>query len=254
MRVVPFETLSMEDLGVPPVVKELAKKPNGLVLVTGPTGSGKTTTLAAIIDHINASRKGHIITIEDPIEFLHSNKSCLIDQREVGRDTESFSIALVDALREDPDVILVGEMRDLETISNAITAAETGHLVFATLHTNNAAETVNRIIDVFPSHQQPQIRSQLASALRGVIAQTLLRKKDGSGRMAAFEVMVDTPAIKALIKDSKTHQIYSAIQTGRQFGMQLMDDSLKALCQKGLVSVEEAAGKAVDPKAFELLL
>jgi len=186
MRVIPFEISTLDELGLPPIVKELASKPNGLVLVTGPTGSGKSTTLAAIIDYINTNREAHIITIEDPIEFLHTNKCCVINQRELGTDTESFAVALRDALREDPDVILVGEMRDLETISNAITAAETGHIVFATLHTNNAAQTVDRIIDVFPTHQQPQIRTQLSATLRGVIAQILLRKKDGSGRGAAF--------------------------------------------------------------------
>jgi twitching motility protein PilT len=253
MRVIPFEISTMEELGLPPVVKDLAQKPNGLNLITGPTGSGKTTTLAAIIDFINTNRKGHIITIEDPVEFLHSNKSCMVNQRELGLDTESFAGALRDALREDPDVILVGEMRDLETISNAVTAAETGHLVFATLHTNNAAQTVNRVIDVFPAHQQPQIRTQLATTLRSVITQTLLRKKDGSGRVAAFEVMVDTPAIKNLIKESKAHQIHSAIQTGRQAGMQLMDDSLMALCEKGLISPEEAMGKSLNPDIFKQL-
>jgi twitching motility protein PilT len=254
MRFIPFEIPAIDDLGLPPVVKELAKKPNGLVLVTGPTGSGKSTTLAAIIDHINTFLKGHIITIEDPIEFLHRNKLCEINQREVGEDTESFAAALKDALREDPNVILVGEMRDLDTISNAITAAETGHLVFATLHTNDAAQAVDRIVDVFPPHQQPQVRTQLSSTLRAVIAQTLLRKKDGSGRVAAFEVMLASTAIKSLIKDGKTSQIYTSIQTGRQEGMQLMEYALETLCKNGIVSREEAMSKANDPKSLERVL
>ncbi|MFA5090031.1 MAG: type IV pilus twitching motility protein PilT [Candidatus Omnitrophota bacterium] len=254
MRCIPFEIPTVEELGLPPVIKELATKPNGLILVTGPTGSGKSTTLAAIIGYINNNIKGHIITIEDPLEFLHQNKLCEINQREVGIDTDSFAAALRDTLREDPNVILVGEMRDLETISNAITAAETGHLVFATLHTNDAAQTVDRMIDVFPPHQQPQIRTQLASTLRAVIAQKLLRKKDGSGRIAAFEIMIVNSAIKHLIKEGSTSQIYSAIQTGRQEGMQNLEQTLKNLCQDGLISVEEAMRKANDPKALELVL
>lgn len=254
MRAIPFEIPNIEDLGLPPIVKELATKPNGLVLVTGPTGSGKSTTLAAIIGYINSRLRGHIITIEDPIEFIHQNKLCEINQREVGTDTDSFAAALRDCLREDPDIILVGEMRDLETISNAITAAETGHLVFATLHTNDAAQTVNRIIDVFPPHQQPQIRIQLAASLRAVIAQTLVRKKDGSGRIAAFEIMIVNMAIKNLIKEGKANQIYSVIQTGSQEGMQLLEQSLRPLCENGLISMEEAMSKLNDPKAFELAL
>ncbi|MDD5691739.1 MAG: type IV pilus twitching motility protein PilT [Candidatus Omnitrophica bacterium] len=254
MRCIPFEIPTMDELGLPPVVKELATKPNGLILVTGPTGSGKSSTLAAIIGYINNSIKGHIVTIEDPLEFIHQNKLCEINQREVGIDTDSFAAALRDVLREDPNVILVGEMRDLETISNAITAAETGHLVFATLHTNDAVQTVDRMIDVFPSHQQPQIRTQLASTLRAVIAQKLLRKKDGSGRIAAFEIMVANSAIKHLIKEGHTNQIYTAIQTGRQEGMQAMEQSLKNLCQAGVISAEEATHNANDPKAFELAL
>ncbi|MFA4990191.1 MAG: type IV pilus twitching motility protein PilT [Candidatus Omnitrophota bacterium] len=252
MRCIPFAIPTLEELGLPPIIKELATKPNGLILVTGPTGSGKSSTLAAIIGYINNNIKGHIITIEDPLEFMHQNKLCEINQREVGIDTDSFATALRDTLREDPNVILVGEMRDLETISNAITAAETGHLVFATLHTNDATQTVDRVIDVFPSHQQPQIRTQLASALRAVIAQALLRKKDGSGRLAAFEVMIVNSAIRHLIKEGNTHQIYSAIQTGRQDGMQTLEQSLKDFCQAGLISLEEAKGKANDLKSFDL--
>lgn len=253
MRCIPFDIPKLEEMGFPPIIKELASKPNGLVLVTGPTGCGKSTTLAAIIGYINSNLKGHIITIEDPLEFLHQNKLCEINQREVGLDTDSFATALRDALREDPNVILVGELRDLDTISNAITAAETGHLVFATLHTNDATQTVDRMIDVFPSHQQPQIRTQLASTLRAVIAQKLLRKKDGSGRVAAFEIMVANPAIRHLIKDGNTHQIYSTIQTGSQEGMQTLEQSLKNLCQNGVISAEEAAHKANDLKSFELV-
>ncbi|MBU1869107.1 MAG: type IV pilus twitching motility protein PilT [Candidatus Omnitrophica bacterium] len=251
MRFIPFEIPSFEDLGLPSVVKELAMKPNGLVLVTGPTGSGKSTTLAAIIGYINSQLKGHIITIEDPIEFVHQNKLCEINQRELGIDTDSFASALRDSLREDPDVILVGEMRDLETIANAITAAETGHLVFATLHTNDAVQTVDRIIDVFPTHQQPQIRMQLSATLRGVIAQVLLRKKDGSGRVAAYEIMTANHAVRNIIKEGRTNQIYSTMQTGRQEGMQVLEQSLEALCRNGTVSVEEAMAKVNDPKAFE---
>ncbi|MBN2121312.1 MAG: type IV pilus twitching motility protein PilT [Candidatus Omnitrophica bacterium] len=252
MRAIPVKIATMEQLGLPQVAKDLAAKPNGLVLVTGPTGSGKTTTLASIIDHINDTQKGHIITIEDPIEFIHVNKSCVINQRELHLDTESFSAALKDALREDPDVILVGEMRDLETISLAITAAETGHLVFATLHTNSAPQTIDRIIDVFPPHQQQQIRTQLAGALRGVIAQTLLRKADASGRIAAFEVMVGNAPIRALINDGKTNQIYSTMQVGRNDGMQTMDSALIKMVQDGLVFQEEASIKVFDRSSFDL--
>lgn len=251
MRFIPFEIPTIDELGLPPVVKELAANPHGLVLVTGSSGCGKSTTLAAIASHINSQKKGHIITIEDPIEFIHKNNLCLINQREVGVDTDSFAGALRDALREDPDIILVGEMRDLETISNAVTAAETGHLTFATLHTPDASQAVDRIIDAFPLHQQPQIRIQLAASLRGVIAQTLLRRKDGSGRVAAFEVMKVNSAIRDLIKEGKTNQIYSAIQAGSEEGMQLLEHSLKALYQNGIISLEEAMSKARDPRAFE---
>ncbi len=254
MRAIPIDVPTVQDLDLPPVVVDLATKPNGLVLVTGPTGSGKTTTLAAIIDYINTHRKAHIITIEDPIEFLHGNKSCVINQREVGLDTPSFSAALRDSLREDPDVILVGEMRDLDTISNAITAAETGHLVFSTLHTNDVAQSVDRIIDVFPPHQQSQIRTQLAASLQGIVAQTLLKKKDGSGRVAAFETMVANSAIKNLIREGKTNQIYNVVQTSRQDHMQLMQDSLKDLYKKGTITLEEAMGRVSNVKAFEQLV
>lgn len=245
-RAIPEKIRTMEDLGLPPVIRRLVLKPNGLILITGPTGSGKTTTLASIVDYINNTKKGHIITIEDPIEFIHSNKKCMINQRELHLDTHSFSAALRDALREDPDVILVGEMRDLETISLAITAAETGHLVFATLHTNNAPQTVDRIIDVFPPHQQRQVRTQLAGTLRAVIAQTLLLKKDVSGRVAAFEIMVGTAAVRSLINEGKSNQLYSAIQVGRGDGMQTMDAALKALVQRGIVDLEEVSSKLYD--------
>ena len=254
LRVIPFDVPSMEELGLPPIMKELAMRPNGLVLVTGPTGSGKSTTLASVTDFINTNRKLHIVTIEDPLEFLHSNKSSMVNQRELGGDTESFSVALRDALREDPDVILVGELRDLETISMAITAAETGHLVFSTLHTNDVAQTIDRIIDVFPPHQQAEIRTQLASALQGVIAQTLLRRKDETGRVAAFETMVANSAIRNLIREGKSQQIYNVVQTSRQEGMQLLKDSLKKLCNEGVITKEEAMTKVPNPSAFEQTL
>jgi len=254
LRLIPFEIPTAESLGLPPVIMELAQNPHGLILVTGPTGSGKSTTLAAVIQTINAKRKRHIITIEDPIEYLHTNNLSVVDQRQVGTDTESFSVALRDALREDPDVILVGEMRDLETISNAITAAETGHLVFATLHTNDAAQAVDRMIDVFPAHQQPQVRSQLSLCLQGILSQRLLRRKDGSGRVAAFEILVANNAVRNLIKEGKTNQIYNAIQTGQRDGMQLLRDCLKNLCQKDILSAEEAASQVPDAKAFEVEL
>ncbi|MFC1807584.1 type IV pilus twitching motility protein PilT [Candidatus Omnitrophota bacterium] len=254
MRAIPMVIPTFDQLQLPEIIKDLVAKPNGLVLVTGPTGSGKSTTLAAIIDYVNSNRKDHIITVEDPIEFLHSNKSCVVNQRELGADTESFAAALRDALREDPDVILVGEMRDLDTISLAITAAETGHLVFATLHTNSCSQTVDRVVDVFPPHQQAQIRTQLATMLRGVVTQTLLRKKDGSGRVAAFEIMIGNSPIRALIKDGKTHQIQSTIQTGKNDGMQTMDASLSDLVQKDIVTSEEAAKKIIDRAAFDISL
>ena len=253
-RVIPFEIPSIEDLGLPPVIKDLATKPNGLIIFAGPCGCGKTTSLAAIINYINTNFKKHIITIEDPIEFTHHNVSSMLNQREVGVDTESFAMALKNALREDPNIILVGEMRDLDTISNAMTAAETGHLVFATLHTSDAAQTIDRIVDVFPAHQQMQIRIQLGAVLKGIIVQSLLRKANGSGRVAAFEIMTMTSGAKSLIKDGKTNQIYSLLQTGRQHGMQTLESSLVELCKNGMVSVEEAKAKVNDLQAFEHLL
>ncbi|MFH0731296.1 MAG: type IV pilus twitching motility protein PilT [Candidatus Omnitrophota bacterium] len=254
MRAIPIKIATIAELSLPPIVKDFAALPNGLILVTGPTGSGKTTTLAAIIDYINTNRRGHILTVEDPIEFIHSNKLCEVNQRELHLDTDSFSDALRDALREDPNIILVGEMRDLETVALAITAAETGHLVFATLHTNNAPQTVDRIIDVFPPYQQPQIRTQLASTLKGVIAQTLLRRTDGTGRVAAFEIMVGNAPIRALINDGKSNQLYNTIQLGRNDGMQTMDSYLMDLVQKGVVTAEEASSKAYDRSIFKLQL
>ncbi|MGQ0549740.1 MAG: type IV pilus twitching motility protein PilT [Armatimonadota bacterium] len=250
MRLIPSKTLSLDDLSMPPVVKDLAMKDRGLVLVTGPTGSGKSTTLAAMVDHINRSREDHIITIEDPIEFVHEARKCNVNQREVGPHTESFSAALRSALREDPDIILVGEMRDLETIAQAITAAETGHLVLSTLHTNNAAQTISRVVDVFPTHQQEQIRIQLADALLGVVAQTLIPSLDGKGRVAAVEVMVATPAIRNMIRENKTHQLPSAIQTGARDGMQSLDQHLKTLVKQRRISTEEALKRAVERDAF----
>src|SRR5882724_12886371 len=228
-RLIPAEIKTLEELGIPATLHQLAEKPRGLVLVTGPTGSGKSTTLAAIIDEINRNRSEHILTIEDPIEFLHRHKRCIVNQREIGPDATSFGEALRAALRQDPDVILVGEMRDLETISTALTAAETGHLVFATLHTQSAPQTIDRIIDVFPSHQQDQVRTQLSVALQGVMTQTLIPSADGSSRVVACETLVPTPAVRNLIREGKTHQIVSAMQTGGSFGMQTLDTALAAL-------------------------
>jgi twitching motility protein PilT len=237
-RVIPYEIKPLEQLGVPPVVANLAGLPRGLVLVTGPTGSGKSTTLAAIIDLANRTRSDHIMTVEDPIEFLHRHKRSLINQREVGEDTHSFAAALKHVLRQDPDIILVGELRDLETISVALTAAETGHLVFATLHTQDAAQTIDRIIDVFPAHQQAQVRTQLAGALQAVVAQTLCKRSDAPGRVVATEVMVATPAIRNLIREGKTHQVYSSMQAGAQQGMHTMDQHLAELVKSGRISYE----------------
>jgi len=247
IRQIPYEIVSIEKLGLPPVLNQLAERPRGLILVTGPTGSGKSTTLAAMVDKINHERKSHIITIEDPIEFIHRHNNCMINQREIGADTRSFASALKYALRQDPDIILVGEMRDLETIGAALTIAETGHLVLATLHTNSAAESINRMIDAFPSHQQGQIRAQLAFVLEGVITQTLIPRAKRRGRVAAAEVMICTPAIRAVIRDDKIHQIYSLMQAGKKHGMQTMNDSLASLYMRGEVALEEALKRSSDP-------
>lgn len=249
-RTIPSEILSMEQLGMGDIFKALAEKSRGIVLVTGPTGSGKSTTLAAMIDHINRNRADHILTIEDPIEFVHQSKKSLINQREVHRDTHSFANSLRSALREDPDVILVGEMRDLETIRLALTAAETGHLVFGTLHTTSAAKTIDRIIDVFPGDEKGMVRSMLSESLQGVISQTLL-KKQGGGRVAAHEIMLGTSAIRNLIREDKVAQMYSAIQTGSSLGMQTLDQCLSQLVEQGLISKEQAREKAVNPSNFE---
>src|SRR5688572_27989009 len=238
------------DLGLPPSIARMADKPRGLILVTGPTGSGKSTTLAAMIDKINRERKGHIITVEDPIEFIHKHQGCIVNQREVGSDTKSFQNALKYALREDPDVILVGEMRDLETIQAALTIAETGHLALATLHTNSAAEAINRIVDVFPSHQQSQVRAQLAFVLEGIVTQTLLPKAKGRGRAMAAEILVVTPAIRAMIREDKVHQIYSAMQSGKKFGMQTLNDALYALYMSREVTAEECLRVSGEPNEF----
>jgi len=247
-RVIPLKIPTLEDLQLPKVCKFLAERPRGLVLVTGPTGSGKSTTLAAMIDHINATRPVHIMTMEDPIEFMHKNKKAFVNQREVGEDTHSFTSALKRVLRQDPDVILVGEMRDLETISAALTAAETGHLVLATLHTTGGPETVDRIIDVFPPHQQQQVRMQLSTTLEGVLSQTLLRSTDGRSRVMAMEIMLGIPAISNLIREGKTHQMATIIQGGASMGMQTLDQHLKVLLQAGKVTYEEAIQKAKEPR------
>src|SRR3954447_18938262 len=240
-RVIPETIKSFSELGLPPVLATLADRPRGLVLVTGPTGSGKSTTLAAMIDKINTERREHILTIEDPIEYIHAHKGCIVNQREVHSDTHGFSAALRAALREDPDIVLIGELRDLETIESALRIAETGHLTFATLHTNSAAQTINRIIDVFPAHQQGQIRTQLSLVLEGIVCQTLLRKANGPGRTVALEIMVPTPAIRNLIREDKIHQIYSAMQTGQEkLGMQTMNQSLASLYHRRLISLESA--------------
>jgi twitching motility protein PilT len=250
IRQIPFKILTFEDLKLPPVVKTLADRPRGLVLVTGPTGSGKSTTLAAMLDKINKERRGHILTIEDPIEFIHRHQGCMVNQREVGADTQSFSRALKYAMRQDPDVILVGELRDLETIQAALTIAETGHLCMATLHTNSCAETINRIIDVFPAHQQPQVRAQLAFTLEGVLTQQLLPKARGRGRAMAAEIMVCTPAIRACIRDDKVHQIYSIMQAGKKHGMQTLNDALRELYLQREVTLEECVRASSDPNDF----
>lgn len=250
IRQIPFQIKTFADLALPGVIAGFAERPRGLVLVTGPTGSGKSTTQAALIDKINNERRGHIITVEDPIEFIHRHRKCIINQREVGADTKSFSAALKYALREDPDVILIGEMRDLETIQAALTIAETGHLVFATLHTNSAAEAINRIIDVFPAHQQSQVRAQLAFVLEGIVTQVLLPKASGRGRAMACEVLVVTPAIRALVRDDKVHQIYSLMQAGKKFGMQTMNDSLYQLYVSRQVTADECTRASGDPNEF----
>jgi twitching motility protein PilT len=247
IRQIPFEILGFDQLKLPPIVSKLSERPRGLVLVTGPTGSGKSTTLAAMIDKINREDRGHILTVEDPIEFVHRHLGCIVNQREIGADTKSFAQALKYALRQDPDTVLIGEMRDQETIHAALTIAETGHLAFATLHTNSAAETINRIIDVFPSNQQAQVRAQLAFVLEGVITQTLLPKSKGAGRVAAVEVMICTPAVRACIRDDKVHQIYSIMQAGKKFGMQTLNDALYQLYIGGEVTLEEALQHSSDP-------
>lgn len=253
-RMIPIQIKTLEELGLPQSLELLARKPRGLVLVTGPTGSGKSTTLASLIDIINETRAHHIITIEDPIEFLHRHKKSIVNQREVGSDTKSFANALKYVLRQDPDVILVGEMRDLETISAALTAAETGHLVFATLHTQDAPQTIDRIIDVFPPHQQQQVKIQLAGTLQGIVCQQLLPAIDGAGRVVAYEVMLPTPGIRNMIREGKTHQIYSAIQTGQKNGMLTMDQCLANLYRHGRISFETAIMKASDSNEIKQLL
>jgi len=254
-RSIPFKILSFDELGLPPTVAELAKKPRGLILVTGPTGSGKSTTLASIIDKINSETRQHIITIEDPIEYLHPHKRCVVNQREVGTDTNQFKVALKYVLRQDPDVVLVGEMRDLETIEAALTIAETGHLVFATLHTNSAVQSINRIIDVFPPHQQSQIRAQLSFVLEGVCSQLLLPKAGGPGRVLALEVMIPNAAIRNLIREDKVHQIYSQMQVGQgKHGMQTMNQALFSLYTRRLITYEEAIGRSSDADELKLMI
>ncbi len=254
-RTIPWEIKSFKELGLPDIINELIKKPRGLILVTGPTGSGKSTTLAAMIDKINEDRADHIITIEDPIEFLHSHKKALINQREVGSDTSAFKTALKYVLRQDPDVVLIGEMRDLETIEAALTISETGHLTLATLHTNTAVQTINRIVDVFPPHQQDQIRVQLSFVLEGIISQQLIPKKSGQGRVLALEILIPNPAIRNLIREDKIHQIYSMMQTGQaKFGMQTMNQSLLELYTKGLISYEDAIGRSPVPEEMITML
>jgi twitching motility protein PilT len=253
-RLIPHTMPALSELGLPKVLEDFTKKPRGFVLVTGPTGSGKSTTLAAMLDMINDSRQEHIMTIEDPIEFLHKHKRCIVNQRELGGDAKTFSLALKAALRQDPDVILVGEMRDLETISTALTAAETGHLVFATLHTQDTAQTVDRIVDVFPPEQQHQVRVQLSVALQGIVTQTLLPTANGNGRVAAAEVLIPTPAVRNLIREGKTHQLYSTLQTGGSFGMQTMDAALAELVRKNVITRELAEARSSTPEELRRLM
>jgi len=253
-RQIPEEILTAEQLGLPPVIPKLASLPRGLVVVTGPTGSGKSTTLAAIVDTANKTRKDHIITVEDPVEFVHRSQGCIVNHREVGLHTKTFSAALKGALREDPDIILVGEMRDLETIALAIEAASTGHLVFGTLHTSSAAKTVDRIIEVFPSSEQAQIRSTLSDGLRAIIAQVLFKRIDKKGRCAALEILIATPAVRNLVREGKTHQVNSMIQTGKKYGMELLDDAIMDLLNKGWISADEAYLKSNDKGRFRAFL
>lgn len=254
IRVVPSRPFSIDELKLPPILKELAMKPRGLILVTGPTGSGKSTTLAAMVNHINENKRCHIVSVEDPIEFIHKDKNSVLSQREVGEDTNSFSAALKHVLRQDPDVILIGEMRDLETVSIAITAAETGHLVLATLHTSSAATTVDRMIDIFPPHQQQQVRMQLSVTLEGILCQTLIPKANGNGRVMAMEIMPVTPAIRNLIREGKSYQIPNMIQSGAQFGMQSLDVALRNLFVQGLITYDEAVAKASSPDELARLV
>jgi twitching motility protein PilT len=253
-RVIPFELKTLEELGIPSSVRQFAELPRGLVLVTGPTGSGKSTTLAALIDIINQTKCLHIMSVEDPIEYLHTHKRCVVNQREVGEDTKGFAEALKHVLRQDPDVILIGEMRDLETISTALTAAETGHLVFATLHTQDAPQSIDRIIDVFPAHQQQQIRTQLATTIQGIMTQTLLPKANGTGRTVACEILVATPAVRNLIREGKTHQIYSVMQAGAKFGMQSMDQHLADLVRRGVITMDTAVERSANPDDLRRLV
>ena len=253
-RLIPLEIRTIRELGLPLVLEDLAMRPRGLVLVTGPTGSGKSTTLAALIDHINSNRQMHVITVEDPIEYLHMHKKAVIEQREVGSDTHSFSAALRHVLRQDPDVILIGEMRDLETVSAALTAAETGHLVVATLHTQDAVQTIDRIIDVFPPHQQQQVRVQLSGSLQGVVSQQLLPTADGRGRAVACEVLLATPGVRNLIREGKTHQLTTQIQTGTQHGMVTMDHALADMYKRGIITLEIAQQRAVDLSELRTML
>jgi twitching motility protein PilT len=254
-RQIPYEILGFKELGLPPIVEEICNKPRGLVLVTGPTGSGKSTTLAAMIDKINRERHEHIITIEDPVEFLHAHKNCIVNQRELHADTHSFGNSLKSALRQDPDVVLIGEMRDLETIESALRIAETGHLTFGTLHTNSAAQTINRIVDVFPAHQQPQIRAQLSFVLEGILCQALLPKANGKGRVMAMEILVPNAAIRNLIREDKVHQIYSMMQTGQsKYGMQTFNQSLATLYFKKLITLQTALSRSSNPDELQEMI